>query len=101
MIQGTRRIRRTLLRSGIGCAILQKKEHRRKGNIMAIRKQFSGNVKADPELVALMEVSRKIPVTDDMLREQRISFAFGNAMNADRITKDSVRATSQSIRLRA
>ena len=68
---------------------------------MAIRKQFSGNVKADPELAALMEASRRIPVTDDMLREQRISFAFGNAMNADRITKDSVRTASQSIRLRA
>lgn len=68
---------------------------------MALRKQFSGNVKADPELVALMEASREIDVTEDMLREQRISFAFGNAMNADRITKDSVRATSHSIRLRA
>lgn len=68
---------------------------------MALRKQFSGNVKADPELVALMEACRDTVVTDEMLREQRISFAFGNAMNADRITKDSVRATSQSIRLRA
>lgn len=68
---------------------------------MALRKQFSGNVKADPELLAIMESSRMIPVTDEMLREQRISFAFGNAMNAERITKESVRATSQSIRLRA
>lgn len=68
---------------------------------MALRKQFAGNVKADPELVTLMEESRKIKVTNEMLTEQRISFAFGNAMNADRITKDSVRATSQSLRLRA
>ena len=72
-----------------------------KGTIMALRKQFSGNVKADPELIALMETTRVIDVTEEMLQEQRISFAFGNAMNADRITKDSVRATSKSIRLRA
>lgn len=68
---------------------------------MVLRKQFSGNLKADPELIALMDSSRRIPVTDETLREQRISFAYGNAMNADRITKESVRATSQSIRLRA
>lgn len=75
--------------------------HSQKGKNMALRKQFSGNIKADPELIALMEASRKINVTEEMLQEQRISFAFGNAMNADRITKDSVRATSKSIRLRA
>ena len=68
---------------------------------MAIRKQFAGNVKADPELVALMEARRNIVVTEEMLREQRVSFAFGNAMNADRITKESIRTTSKSIRLRA
>lgn len=68
---------------------------------MALRKQFSGNLKADPELIALIESSRHIDVSEEILREQRISFAYGNAMNADRITKESVRATSQSIRLRA
>jgi hypothetical protein len=68
---------------------------------MPLRKQISGNVEADPELEALMEKSRRIVITDDMLREQRISFAYGNAMNADRITKESVRTTSQSIRLLA
>jgi hypothetical protein len=68
---------------------------------MALRKQFAGHVKADPELVALMESSRTVDVTEEMLREQRVSFAFGNAMNADRITKESVRATSNRIRLRA
>jgi hypothetical protein len=68
---------------------------------MAIRKQFLGNVAPDPELVALMNEKRKKEVTEEELREQRISFAFGNAMNTDAITKDSVRTTSQSIRLRA
>ena len=73
----------------------------RKGKAMALRKQFSGNVKADPELIALMESSRHKDVTEAILQEQRISFAFGNAMNAERITKASVRATSKSIRLLA
>ena len=68
---------------------------------MALRKQFSGNVKADPELIALMDKTRHQPVTEDTLHEQRVSFAYGNAMNADRITKDSVRASSKNIRLRA
>jgi len=68
---------------------------------MALRKQFSGDVKADPELLTLMENSPTVLVSEEILREQRISFAYGNAMNSDGITKDSVRATSQSIRLRA
>jgi hypothetical protein len=68
---------------------------------MAVRKQFMGNVKADPELVALMAERRKTEVTEEELREQRISFAYGNAMNTDAITKDSVRNASQSLRLRA
>jgi hypothetical protein len=68
---------------------------------MAIRKQFLGNVAADPELVALMTERRKKDVTEEDLKEQRISFAFGNAMNVEGITKDSVRSTSKSIRLRA
>jgi len=38
-------------------------------------------------------------VTEEELREQRISFAFGNAMEEERITKESVREASQNIRL--
>ena len=64
---------------------------------MAKRKQFLGEVKADPELAALMETKRV--ATDEELREQRISFAYGNAMNSDSITKDSVRSASQRLRL--
>lgn len=67
---------------------------------MADRKQFSGDIKADPELLRALEESRKAPVTEDELREQRISFAFGNApADAKHITKDSVRHTSKNIRL--
>jgi hypothetical protein len=43
-----------------------------------------------------------MPVTEDELHEQRISFAFGNApASAKNITKDSVRKASQQIKLLA
>jgi hypothetical protein len=66
---------------------------------MADRKQFLGVVQANDVLLQLLRESRDRVVTDDELREQRISFAFGNSLNSDRITKDSVRQASQSIRL--
>lgn len=67
---------------------------------MADRKQFLGEIKTDPELKKILDASRNIEVTDEELREQRISFAFGNApASAENITKDSVRQASQHIRL--
>jgi hypothetical protein len=66
---------------------------------MAARKQFLSSKPADPELVSLFETTRSIQVTEEMLREQRISFAFGNALHSDRVTKDSVRLASSHIRL--
>jgi hypothetical protein len=69
---------------------------------MAERKPFLGHIKTDPELQKLLETSRRTPVTEDELREQRISFAFGNApANAKNITKDSVRKASKFIKLLA
>jgi hypothetical protein len=69
---------------------------------MAERKPFIGPIKADPELKRLLDESRRIPVTEEELHEQRISFAFGNApVSAKNITKDSVRKTSQNIKLLA
>lgn len=69
---------------------------------MADRKQFFGEIKADPDLQRLLEASRDTEVSEEDLREQRISFAFGNApADAKSITKDSVRQASQHIRLRA
>jgi len=69
---------------------------------MADRKQFSNDIEADPELERLLEQSRLIDVTQEMLMEQRISFAFGNApADADDITKESVRHASERISLRA
>lgn len=69
---------------------------------MAERKPFIGPIKANPELKRLLDESRHTPVTESELREQRISFAYGNApANATSITKDSVRKTSQHIKLLA
>jgi len=67
---------------------------------MADRKQFLGDIKADPELKKVLEKSRQTQVTEEELQDQRISFAFGNApVNAKNITKDSVRQTSKKLRL--
>lgn len=68
---------------------------------MADRKQFLNVAPADAELLRLLEETKEVPVTEAQLREQRISFAFGNAMGSDSITKESVRHTSQHLRLLA
>jgi hypothetical protein len=66
---------------------------------MADRKQFLNVPVPDPELMQLLHASRNKVVTEEELREQRVSFAFGNALNSELITKDSVRAASMHIRL--
>jgi hypothetical protein len=67
---------------------------------MADRKQFQNVPTPDPELIRLLGDSRSRTITEEELKEQRVSFAFGNApVSADRITKDSVRAASNHIRL--
>lgn len=68
---------------------------------MAARKQFLNMPSVDPELLQLLDVARQHPISEQDLKEQRISFAFGNALNSDEITKESVRKTSESIRLKA
>ena len=68
---------------------------------MADRKQFKDVAPADAELVRLLEKTRDVVVSDDQLREQRISFAFGNAPHSVDITRDSLVRASQSMRLRA
>jgi hypothetical protein len=65
----------------------------------ADRKQFENVPAPDPELTRLLAESRNKAVTEEELREQRISFAFGNALGSERITKESVRFASEHIRL--
>jgi hypothetical protein len=79
-----------------------KPNKRLRGNAMADRKQFFGDTTPDPELVELLKTAGQTTVTENELREQRISFAFGNApADAKNITKDSVRRTSEHIRLKS
>jgi len=66
---------------------------------MADRKQFITEEPADPELLRLLEETRNVRVTEEQLREQRISFAYGNGMNNDLITKESVQESSRHLRL--
>jgi hypothetical protein len=69
---------------------------------MADRKQFFGDITPDPELAELLKTAGQATVTEEDLREQRISFAFGNApADAKNITKASVRHTSEHIRLKS
>ena len=68
---------------------------------MADRQQFLKKVEPDPDLAEILERSKATPVTEEVLKEQRISFAYGNAPTGSehRITKDSVRAASEHIKL--
>lgn len=66
---------------------------------MSARKQFQSSLTVDAILADLLQSAHSKPVSEDELREQRVSFAFGNAPQSDLITKDSVRLSSQNIRL--
>jgi len=67
---------------------------------MPARKQFLNVQPAGDRLTELLEKARKTPVTNEMLQEQRISFAFGNALENEEITKESVRQSSKRLTLR-
>jgi len=66
---------------------------------MAERKSALKRAPDRPELTRLLERAKTIPVTDDMLQDQRTSFVFGNAPKDSRITKDSALKASKSIRV--
>lgn len=67
---------------------------------MSARKQFQSSLAIDATLVDLLENARSTSVSEAELREQRVSFAFGNAPESELITKDSVRRSSENIRLK-
>jgi hypothetical protein len=67
---------------------------------MADRKQFLPNIETDNELRKLLDEAKKQQVSEEQLKEQRISFAFGNAPESELITKESVRDSSKHIRLK-
>ena len=67
---------------------------------MADRKSLLGPTPVHPELDRLLAEALRTEVTEEMLKEQRVSFAYGNApVDADRITKESVRDASHGIRI--
>ncbi|MFZ5893618.1 MAG: hypothetical protein ACOY0T_21325 [Myxococcota bacterium] len=67
---------------------------------MPARKQFQSSLTTKPELQRLLEAAREKGVSEEELKEQRISFAYGNAPDSKLITKDSVRFASTHIRLK-
>ena len=54
---------------------------------MADRKQFLGVTEVDADVLRFLEEAGGRCVSDEELREQRISFAFGNSMNSKSMTK--------------
>ena len=66
---------------------------------MAARKSVLKPAPERPELNRLVQASIKAGVSDDQLQEQRVSFAYGNAPEGSRITKDSARLAAHSIRV--
>lgn len=66
---------------------------------MAARKSVITPAPARPELDRLLDRARTHKVSEAQLMEQRASFAYGNAPEGSRITKESARQASQSVRL--
>jgi hypothetical protein len=66
---------------------------------MAERKSALKRAPERPELQRLIEAARHVVVTDDMLRQQRASFVYGNAPVGSRITKESALEASKRIRI--
>jgi len=66
---------------------------------MAARKSVISPAPARPDLDKLLERARTTRVSDAQLLEQRASFAYGNAPEGSRITKESARQASKSVRL--
>lgn len=66
---------------------------------MAERKSALKRAPERPELEELLAKARRVVITDELLREQRASFVYGNAPSGSRITKESARTSSGRIRV--
>ncbi|HUX68057.1 MAG TPA: hypothetical protein VMV31_11280 [Terriglobales bacterium] len=67
---------------------------------MAARKSLLHRAPARPELDALLEKAHQQGVSDEQLRDQRVSFAYGNApFDKAGITKQSAETSSRRNRL--
>lgn len=70
-------------------------------SLMAERKPSLTRAPERPELERLLKLNKERGVSEATIQEQRASFAYGNAPKGSRITKDSARTASKSIRLQA
>jgi hypothetical protein len=66
---------------------------------MAERKPSLTRAPERPELERLLKQNKERGVSEATIQEQRASFAYGNAPKGSRITKDSARTASKSVRL--
>ena len=67
--------------------------------MMAARKSVLKPAPKRDELQTRLAASIAAGVTNEQLREQRVSFAYGNAPEGSRITKDSARKASEQLRI--
>ena len=66
---------------------------------MAERQSALKRAPERPELDRLLELAKGVIVTDDMLRDQRASFVYGNAPKGSRITKESAASSVRRVRV--
>ena len=69
---------------------------------MATRKQFQTSLKVSPTTRRRLEAASKRGVSEDDLKEQAVSFIYGNApVDSKLITKASARTAVENFRLRS
>jgi hypothetical protein len=66
---------------------------------MAARQALFKRAPQRPALEKLLAAARTSKMTDEEFAEQRVSFAFGNAPESSKITKDSARLAARKIRV--
>ncbi len=66
---------------------------------MAERKTALKRAPDRPDLTQKLENAKSVKLTEEQLQEQRASFAYGNAPEGSRITKESARKATQQIRI--
>ncbi len=68
---------------------------------MAERKSALSRAPARPRLDELLVRARSANLTDEQLKEQRVSFVYGNAPHGSRITRDSAQKSVTTLRVTA
>jgi len=66
---------------------------------MAERKSALRRAPERPRLDALLEKARHTVVSDELLRQQRASFVYGNAPKGSRITRESAKKAVDKTRV--